>query len=465
MGEAMQQGLKQRGLKFAGAAAFLALASFAAGEAQATEGYFQYGYGARQGGLAGAGVADSRDAMALSLNPAGLVDVGRQWQFGASLFMPYRSYTATGTNLVSLGKFDSAENYFVIPNIAYNNPIDANSAWGFAVFGNGGMNTNWPVMPRPFLPTNFCPPLPGIVGTGTYCGGQTGVDMMQAFIALGYARRFGALSFGISPVLAIQRVKIQGLSAYGVPGTLGPFSFGFSSDPTKLTNNGYSWSYGGGVRVGVQWSVMPNFRIGFSGQTPMWMTKFSKYSGLFADHGYFDIPANLTAGVAWDAMPALTLMVDYKHIFYGSIQSIAATQAVPLPLGSLGLPNATGFGWHDIDIIKVGAEWRASPVWTFRVGYAHNASPIKSTDVTFNIIAPGVVTDHITGGFAYKVNANSTFEFAAAYVPSHSVSGIELTPFGPTPASNIELSMHQYQFTFGYTYEFAPPAPTKMVHR
>jgi len=29
--------------------------------AHATEGYFQYGYGARQGALGGAGVADSRD--------------------------------------------------------------------------------------------------------------------------------------------------------------------------------------------------------------------------------------------------------------------------------------------------------------------------------------------------------------------------------------------------------------------
>jgi long-chain fatty acid transport protein len=462
----MQQGLKQRGLKFAGAVGigFLALASFAGGEAQATEGYFQYGYGARQGGLAGAGVADSRDAMALSLNPAGLVDVGRQWQFGASLFMPYRSYTATGTTLVGRGSFDSSQNYFIVPNIAYNNPIDADSSWGVAMFGNGGMNTNWPAMARTAFPAaNFCPTgfgIPGVVGSGTYCGGQAGVDMMQAFIALGYARRFGALSFGISPVLAIQRFKGQGLSAFG--------GFGFSSDPTKLTNNGYSWSYGGGVRGGVQWAVAPNFRIGFSGQTPMWMTKFDKYSGLFADGGGFNIPANLTAGVAWDVMPALTLMVDYKHIFYGSIPSIANTMASPMPLGSLGLSNGSGFGWHDIDIVKLGAEWRASPMWTFRVGYAHNTSPIKSTDVTFNILAPGVVTDHITGGFAYKVNANSTFEFAAAYVPSHSVSGPELNPNppgGPNPGSNIAIEMHQYQFTFGYTYDFATPTPTRMVHK
>ena len=229
---------------------------------------------------------------------------------------------------------------------------------------------------------------------------------------------------------------------------------GISSDPNNFTNKGYNYSYGGGVRGGVQWSVMPNFRVGFSGQSPVWMTAFNKYRGLFAEHGGFvkldflgfDIPANLTAGVAWDAMPGLTLMVDYKHIFYGSIPAPANPMA---SLGLLGMPNGIGFGWHDVDVFKVGVEWRAS---------------------TFNILAPGVVTDHITGGFAYKSSPNSTWEFAAAYVPSHSVSGPEVCctaapPLAVQPGSNIEIEMHQYQFTLGYTYNFAPPAPTKMVHK
>jgi long-chain fatty acid transport protein len=280
-------------------------------------------------------------------------------------------------------------------------------------------------------------------------------------MAADYARRFGAFTIGISPTFVIQRFKGEGLSAFGV--------FGLSSDPANLTDNGYSYSYGGGLRAGVQWSVAPNFRVAVAGSTPMWMTKFNKYSGLFAGGGDFDIPANITAGVAWDAMPALTLMVDYKHIFYGSIPSIANSGLITGP-GVLGLSNGPGFGWHDIDIIKFGVEWRATPVWTLRAGYAHNTNPIKSTDVTFNILAPGVVTDHFTGGFAYQATANSTFEFAAAYIPSHRVSGSEslAAPFPiPTPGSNIELEMHQYQFTLGYTYKFdAPPPPkTTLFHK
>ncbi|HZD90458.1 MAG TPA: outer membrane protein transport protein [Pseudolabrys sp.] len=417
--------------------------------AQATEGYFQYGYGARQSGLGGAGVADSRDAMALSLNPAGLVDVDRQLQAGMSFFLPYRSYSASGTAFVAPGSYDSGDNFFPVPNLAYSNPIDGNSAWGIAVFGNGGMNTNWPNM------TNTSPGCGG--GVGVFCdGSKLHVDLMQAFVSVAYARRFGDISVGIAPVGAIQRIRVQGLGAFA----------GVSSDPANLSSGDYDYSYGGGARLGVEWKVMPNVRLGVSGQTPIWMTKFHKYAGLFADAGNFDIPANITAGVAWDIDPAVTVMFDYKHIFYGSVASIANPMSSP---GLLGQANGPGFGWSDIDIFKIGAEWRATPQWTLRIGYAHNTNPISPADVTFNILAPGVVTDHFTGGFAYKATSNSELEFAAAYAPSNHVSGLEKTgapPFTTTPVSDIDISMHQFQFTLGYTYHFAPPAPVSpLIHK
>ncbi len=422
--------------------------------AQATEGYFQYGFGARQSALAGAGVADSRDAMALSLNPAGLVDVKRQFQLGLTLFNPLRSYSATGTALVAPGSYDSKDNNFVVPNLAYSSPIDIDSAWGIAIYGNGGMNTNWPTMVNT---TGACA---GFFGgqRGVYCGGSAGVDLMQAFISVGYSRRIGNFSIGVAPVFAIQRFKAEGLAAFA----------GYSSNAANLTDNGFDYSYGGGLHVGVQWNVAPNVRVGIAGQTPTWMTKFSKYSGLFADGGNMDIPGDVTAGLAWDVTPALTLMADYKHIFYHGIPSISNSSAITGP-GVLGLSNGPGFGWHDVDIFKIGAEWRATPAWTLRVGYAHNTNPVQSTDVTLNILAPGVVTDHFTGGFAYKVDRNSTIEFAGAYVPTHSVSGPETLgpPFTvPTPGSNIDVKMHQYQFTLGWTYQFDDtPAPTALIYK
>ena len=68
--------------------------------------------------------------MALSLNPAGLVDVSRQFQAGVGMFRPYRDYTATGTQLVAPGHQESDMTFFLMPNMAYSRPIDADSCVG-----------------------------------------------------------------------------------------------------------------------------------------------------------------------------------------------------------------------------------------------------------------------------------------------------------------------------------------------
>ena len=225
-----------------------------------------------------------------------------------------------------------------------------------------------------------------------------------------------------------------------------------SASPANLTNNHISYSYGGGVRVGAIWNVSPIFRLALSGATPMWMSKFDKYKGLFAEQGGFDIPANVTVGAAWDAAPNWTLMFDYKHIFYSDIPSIGnATTFVGIPFGANKGP---GFGWSDVDAISFGAAWHVAPDWTLRAGYAHNGNPVGSEDVTLNILAPGIVTDHISAGFSHDFGAHSSLDMTFMYVPENTVSGIEVTPFGPNPGRTIKLSMSQFDFTIGYRYRF-----------
>ncbi|MDP1911004.1 MAG: hypothetical protein Q8K85_22100, partial [Hyphomicrobium sp.] len=87
--------------------------------ASATDGYFQYGYGARQKALGGAGVADSRDATAAALNPAGLVHAPTELTVSGTLFSPWRSYSVSGTGPTPEGEFDSKGNYFPVPNVAF----------------------------------------------------------------------------------------------------------------------------------------------------------------------------------------------------------------------------------------------------------------------------------------------------------------------------------------------------------
>ncbi|RMG27524.1 MAG: long-chain fatty acid transporter, partial [Gammaproteobacteria bacterium] len=65
-------------------------AALAAPAAQATNGYFKIGYGTKNRGLAGAGVALGTDSLAPGVNPATLTQVGNRVDFGVELFSPKR---------------------------------------------------------------------------------------------------------------------------------------------------------------------------------------------------------------------------------------------------------------------------------------------------------------------------------------------------------------------------------------
>ena len=170
------------------AAAALACASLTA-PAEATEGYFMPGYSAPQKAMAGTGVANPEDAMTMAINPAGLASVGEELEVGLSLFSPHRKYTATGPGFVapggmSSGTVDSRNNYFLVPGVAYNHPIDANSSWGIAMYANGGMNTDYAAVANASCPPGY---------SGVFCGGKAGVNLNQMFVSAGYAWKSGTL--------------------------------------------------------------------------------------------------------------------------------------------------------------------------------------------------------------------------------------------------------------------------------
>ncbi len=406
--------------------------------ARATEGYFLGGYGATQASLSGAGVANPTDAMSMTLNPAGLVDIDQQFQFGLSLFAPWRGYDASGTAFVAPGDHGSNIPLFVIPNIAYSQPIDATSAWGVALYGNGGLNTYYRSV------TNFGSVCPG--ANGVFCAGATGTNLNQAFIEAAYSKSYGGFSFGVAPVFAFQQFMVDGLGAFAP----------LSSNPANLSNEGGYNSFGVGVHAGLQWKATPTFRVGLSGATPTWMQNISKYSGLLANQGSFDVPAWVDAGVAWDAWPSLTFMLDYKGIFYRGVPAVANPSNVPLPFGAT---NGPGFGWGNVNVVALGAEWRATPSLTLRAGVEVNNNPVHGRDVTINVLAPGVTTSQFSAGLSYRVTPNSTIDLAGYYAPRVDVSGPEVTPFGPTPGSNITASLSEAQVTVGWTYHFGAEAP------
>lgn len=268
----------------------------------------------------------------------------------------------------------------------------------------------------------------------------TGVDLMQLFIAPTYARKLAPKhALGITPILAIQRFEARGLQPFDNPG--------FSSSPGNVTNNGYSYSYGYGARIGYQGELVSNLNIGLAYQTKTYMTKLDDYKGLFADGGGFDIPSNWTAGLAFKATPELAFVFDVQRINYSQVKSIANPFASPAQLGA---ENGPGFGWHDMTIYKIGVQWQSSKEWIWRAGYSKGNQPIRESEVLFNILAPGVIEQHATVGFTRVMANNNDLNFALTRAFQHSVTGPN--PFDP--AQTIELKMDQWQIAASYSWKF-----------
>ena len=88
------------------------------------------------------------------------------------------------------------------------------------------------------------------------------------------------------------------------------------------------------------------------------------------------------------------------------------------------------------------------------MGYAYSDNPVQSTDVTLNILAPGIVTNHFTAGASYAIGPQDTLEFSGMYAPQSTVSGMEVTPMGANPFRTIELQMYQVQVLGSWTHKF-----------
>lgn len=408
------------------------------GTAAATDGYFQHGYGMQASGRGGTAMALTTDAFGGANNPATMVMAGDRLDMGLTLFSPERSSERSGLGPGLDGSVDSGKTLFGIPEVGYNHMLRENLALGVTVYGNGGMNTDYPG-------GQFnC----GQGEANMLCGsGSLGVDLTQLIIAPTLSFAFTPnQSIGIAPQIAFQRFSAKGLQAFA-------YTPGLSTAPDSVTNNGADMSHGVGVRVGYFARIAPSFSIGAAYSSKISMSRFDRYAGLFAEQGKFDIPENYSVGVAWNASTPLTLSLDYERINYSDVQSIGNSSRTPAQLGSNGGP---GFGWEDVNVWKLGIEYASSERWTWRAGYNHTDNPIQSTDVTFNILAPGVVTDHLSLGFTYTTGSGGAWTVAYTHAFENSVQGASILPvfMGGQPAGNERISMYQNSLGVGYAWKF-----------
>ena len=400
-------------MKFTRVFAFMALAGLA-GSAYATNGYFSHGYGMKSKGMAGASTASHDDAFFGANNPAAAAFAGNRIDLGLDLFSPIREATMGdwfGPGMSATVESDS--NLFAIPEFGYNRMVTNDLALGVTVYGNGGMNSNYDLVPG--TPVNFFG-----------APGRLGVDLNQLVVAPTAAYKINpSHSVGISPLIGYQLFKADGLGG-----------------PTSEHDD----SFGYGVRVGYMGKITPTVTIGAAYASKMNFEEFSKYNWLFLENGDFDIPENYNLGVAWQATPALKLAADYQRINYSGVDAVGQ----PASVG--------GFGWDDMDVWKLGMEYKYNQKLTLRAGYSFTDSPIVGAsgaecfagsencgEVTLNILAPATIEQHITLGFTYTLGSGDEVTMAYMHAFENEVSGQ-----GPFGVDTIQM----YQNSLGIQYSW-----------
>jgi long-chain fatty acid transport protein len=285
------------------------------------------------------------------------------------------------------------------------------------------------------------------------CGdGKLGVDLMQLVIAPTFAYKLTEQhSVGVSPLIGYQRFKADGLQGF--------VGYTPSGSTHFLTNVGYDNALGYGVRLGYMGKLNEMVTVGAAYSSKIYMSSFSKYKELFAEQGDFDMPENWSVGVAIKPIPSTTIALDYQRINYSGVKSIANSSRTAADIvapaygipSSLGGDNGRGFGWGDVEVLKLGVEYAYSPKLTLRAGYSKSDNPITSRDVTFNILAPGVVTDHYTLGFTYGVGKDAEITMAYMHAQENSVSGDSLFSSWTAATSGTE-KIKMYQDSLGIAY-------------
>lgn len=399
-------------------------AILAPGLALATNGYLSHATGVKAQGIAGVGIALPQDGLAAATNPAGTAFVGNRLDVGLTWFRPSRGTEISGNGAGLNGSYAGNDTRnFYIPEIGYVQQVTPHLAAGVAVYGNGGMNTDYGRNPyRAFG-----------------ASGPAGVNLEQLFISPSLAWKITEdHAIGLAVNFAYQRFKAEGIQPFAVA----------SASPGDFTNRGSDSATGWGFRLGYTGKLTPDLTVGATWASKTWTGKFDKYQGLFAQEGGFDIPSNFGVGVAWKATSALVLAADVQRILYSDVKSVGN------PIGNLfagnafGTSNGPGFGWQDVTVAKLGVSYDIAD-WTLRAGYSHTTQPIPQDQTFLNILAPGVVQDHLSLGATWNLSRSSELSVAYTHAFKKTVNGS-----GSIPAlyGGGEADIHLSEDIFGIAY-------------
>lgn len=408
----------------------------------AQSGHLMQGVGAANMSMGGASTAQPIDISgALKWNPAAISAFeGSTISLNVGLFVanPQISSTVPTPNGPMSGTSTDVKSNSIMPSLGFvYGKKDSKHTFGAFAFGVSGFGVDFPESTT--NPINMPQSMGGFGNlTSNYMMLQTG---------LSYAYKLSkSVSIGVSPNFNIATLELKPNP------TANPTMAGY---PT--TNNAIATGFGG--QIGIFYQNQEGFKLGASYKTEQQFSNF-EFENTYLDNSRsensfkMNFPAIYSLGVGY-SNSKLDLAFDFRQVEYSRTEGFedygwSATGAVK------------GFGWKDMQVLSLGAQYKGIKKLPLRVGYTYNTNPIKPELAFFSASAPAVIQNAYQFGFGYefseKLTLNTVYHNATSDGTSEGpiynpmLAG-QTNPLGTVPNSKVSYKMDTSMLMLGITYK------------
>jgi long-chain fatty acid transport protein len=426
--------------------------------ASATDGHLLHGVGAINSAMGGVGVAMPRDVLGAAFtNPAGLMAFadGSRADFSFEMFKPTLSVSSAFPAEMGgfSGSTDGVTEWTPIPALGWSTPLGDRAVIGLSGLGIGGFGVNYAAsaVSAQGVPAN---PVLAPTPAGGFGQVYSNFQLMKispaiAFKAterfwLGFAANFDWASLSVMPAPFASPDMGVGVDPAGQPVPRAYYPDATAADA----------AFGFGFQAGLTWLLSDAWSVGLAYTSPQWFQDFefnttnkapgSQTFGFPREITFrMDVPAIYSGGVALST-DRYYLGADLKYITYSSTNGFEKK-------GFDQTGAVQGFGWEDIMVVAVGADYVLSDRLVVRGGYNYSDNPIPSEMAFFNIPAPAIVQHHLTGGFGWRFKDDMELSLTYYHVMENSVSGPIYGPMGPMDGSDVTSTMSENSVIIGFS--------------
>ena len=429
--------------------------SIAVPVAFATNGMNLEGYGPIATGMGGASMAYDNGSAATMNNPAtiGLMPDGDRLDVAFGYLGPHVKSSVPGMDAKS-----SADAFFM-PAIGWIRKAGTLS-YGVGLFSQGGMGTEYDA--NSFL----------ALGSGGKVRSELGVGRVIIPVAYNVTPDFtvgGSLDYvwasldlkmaATGAQLGSMVINCAGAGCAALPGLAGaPWArIDFSSGGDF---NGAATGTGYAAKIGATYRISPAVSVGaaYHSKTSLNDLETRDNGAVMSAAGFgmvgsgkilvrnFEWPETYGIGAAWNATDHLMLVADVKRINWSKVmQSFKMTYEG----GVAGAVSTINFvmpqNWKNQTVYEIGAGYRVTNEFTFRVGANISSNPIP--DLYLNPLFPAIVKNHYTVGAGYEITKVSSVDASFTYAPE-----VKATIYGgPAP---VTVSHSQTNGQVMYSYRF-----------